>query len=152
MIICRVKRNNAILCLKGREFNSSSVSVRYTPKRSSKSDKIENSLPMKGDKKSLFGKNLDGMSGNFGLNGKAKGRKGSEKRVFENSLPVKSSEKRVFDKNLDGVKGNFCLYEKAKNQNQIFEESLSFNDARQGNSAIDNVSFFLILECEISFE
>ncbi|KAB5521953.1 hypothetical protein DKX38_026272 [Salix brachista] len=141
-----VKRNNAILCLKGREFNSSSVPVRYTPKRSSKSDKIENSLPMKGDKKSLFGNNLDGVSGNFGLNGKTKGRKGSEKRVFENSLPVKSSEKREFDKNLDGVKGNFCLYEKAKNQNQIFDESLSFNDARQVKHNALEVTAFSQLE------
>ncbi|KAL9365978.1 hypothetical protein Peur_037177 [Populus x canadensis] len=80
-VIPWVKRNNAILCLKGREFNSSSVPVRYTPKRSSKSDEIENSLPMKGDKKRVFGKTLDGVSGNFGLNDKAKSRMGSEKRV-----------------------------------------------------------------------
>jgi hypothetical protein len=67
---------------------------------------------------------------------------GSEKRVFENPLPVKSSEKRVFDKNFDGVRGNFRLNEKVKNQNRICNESLSFDDAWQGNSVIDNVFLF----------
>lgn len=151
-VIPWVKRNNAILCLKGREFNSSSVPVRYTPKRSSKSDEIENSLPMKGDKKRVFGKNLDGVSGNFGLNDKAKGQMGSEKRVFENPLPVKSSEKRVFDKNFDGVRGNFRLNEKVKNQNRICNESLSFDDAWQVKQNALEVTAFSQLGEKINHE
>ncbi|CAK7345913.1 unnamed protein product [Dovyalis caffra] len=126
-----VKRNNAILCLKGREFNSSSVPVRYTPKRYSKSDEIENSLPLKGNEKRVFRKNLDSARGNSGLNDKAKGQKVNEKRVCENSLPVKSSENRHFDKNVVRVRGNFGLNEKMNNRKQICNESQSFDDARQ---------------------
>lgn len=65
---------------------------------------------------------------------------------------MKSSEKREFDKNLDGVKGNFCLYEKAKNQNQIFEESLSFNDARQVKHNALGVTAFSQLEEKFNHE
>lgn len=53
-----MKRNTAVLCLKGRDYNSSSVPVRYLPKRSSKGNEVENSSPKKNFEKRAFDKSL----------------------------------------------------------------------------------------------
>ncbi|XP_062168653.1 uncharacterized protein LOC133874810 [Alnus glutinosa] len=61
-----VKKNNvtAITCLQSRDY-CSSVPVRYIPRRSSKIDKPESPLPIKGSKKNEFRDYSDGIQRNF---------------------------------------------------------------------------------------
>jgi hypothetical protein len=66
LFVYRVKKNNvtAITCLQSRDY-CSSVPVRYIPRRSSKIDKPESPLPIKGSKKNEFRDYSDGMQRNF---------------------------------------------------------------------------------------
>ncbi|KAJ8747076.1 hypothetical protein K2173_014483 [Erythroxylum novogranatense] len=77
------KRSTAMLRLKGRDYNNSSVPIRYIPKISSKVDDSENSLPVKGFEKVAFTQNLRSTGETFGLDKKAQKRNGIPSSLYE---------------------------------------------------------------------
>uniref|UniRef100_A0A2P2KDS9 Regulatory protein RecX n=3 Tax=Rhizophora mucronata TaxID=61149 RepID=A0A2P2KDS9_RHIMU len=69
-LIFRAKRNMAMLCLKGSDYNSSSIPVKYIPKTSSKVNEPEDSSCIRGSEKAQFDRDLSAVARTFNLDKK----------------------------------------------------------------------------------
>uniref|UniRef100_A0A2P2KDW1 Uncharacterized protein MANES_01G004100 n=1 Tax=Rhizophora mucronata TaxID=61149 RepID=A0A2P2KDW1_RHIMU len=60
----------AMLCLKGSDYNSSSIPVKYIPKTSSKVNEPEDSSCIRGSEKAQFDRDLSAVARTFNLDKK----------------------------------------------------------------------------------
>lgn len=102
-VICRAREKIAIKCLKSRDY-SSSVPVRYIPKKSSQVKKSENYQQTKGSEQ-------------------------KKSREFPDAGALKSEVKQCGR----GVQKNRGFDEKPQNQNHVFYKNYLFNDVEKGN-------------------
>lgn len=98
----RISKNNAISCVKGRDY-SSSFPVRYVPKKSVKIKESENSVPVKGLERNELRKQPDAS--------------GLRTEVSNSGRDVKTS---------------FASHKKFQNHNRMTKNNILLDAAKQG--------------------
>lgn len=141
----RISKNNAISCVKGRDY-SSSFPVRYVPKKSVKIKESENSVPVKGLERNELCKQPDASGLRTEVSNSGRDVK-KPLKIYEpkKSVPLNGLQRNELQKQSDAselrteasksgrdVKTSFASHKKFQNHNQMANNNKLLDAAKQG--------------------